>query len=86
MLKITIELISAIDGHQELVGIGYIINDGSGTPMSGNYDISIMRGKELRALDRSHITNFPREIMDAWDLLYIGLQNISENKIIVEKV
>ncbi len=85
MLKITIELISGIDGHQEVLGIGYIGNDCTGTHTSGNYDTYFLKKgrskikKESDIWRQGRVEKFPRQRLNAWNLLYRAL-HIAINK------
>jgi len=41
MIRLTVELISATDGHREILGTADIFNDGTGTKTRGNYGFRI---------------------------------------------
>jgi hypothetical protein len=69
MLRVTIELISAIDGHIETLGTAEIWNNVSGTPTKGNYSYRIY-GKRHRKFGEGSIEGFPRTRLLSWDLLY----------------
>ncbi len=81
MIKITVELISAIDGHREMLGEAIIYNDGTGTPTRGNYHaIFGKKGKTVPpgllpeyAYRTSEVKNFPRQTKNAWWLLCAAL-------------
>ncbi|MEK6880319.1 MAG: hypothetical protein AABY22_11955 [Nanoarchaeota archaeon] len=85
MLRVTIELISAVDGHQEVLGVGYIGNDGTGSPTIGNYNSYFLkkgRSKIKKASDiwrQGRVEKFPRQRLNAWNLLYRAL-HIALNK------
>ena len=75
MLRVTIELISAVDGHQEVLGVGYIGNDNT-------YFLKKGRSKIKKASDiwrQGRVEKFPRQRLNAWNLLYRAL-HIALNK------
>jgi len=86
MIKVTVELYSAIDDHIELLGEAIIYNDGSShTPSIGNYNALFgKKGKpvywkrgEFAATNlfrAVHVSGFPRKRLLVWDLLYRALQ------------
>lgn len=75
MILVTVELISAIDGHREILGVAEIWNDGKGSKSKGNYGFKI-GGRNRKNLTNSavirqgDIKGFPRNRLLAWDLLY----------------
>jgi hypothetical protein len=81
MLKITVELISAIDGSRDKKWEGLIYNDGTGTPERGNYvaafgpkggKIAALAGKygtRQRGWRYARFKDFPRKRLGVWDLL-----------------
>jgi len=81
MLKVTIELISAVDGHRKQWE-GIIYNDGSGTPESGNYIAAFgPKGSTVRAMTGRYsarkqrgwryaaLQGFARKRRGPWELL-----------------
>ena len=86
MIKVTVELISAVDGHTETLGEAIIYNDGSShTNSVGNYNALFgKKGKRIRwdqgrlgatnIFRAVHISNFPRKRLLVWDLLFRALQ------------
>ena len=83
MLKVTVELIPAGGGDREVLGVGYIANDGTGTVAAGNYyGWLLKRGyverSDAKCPDRvwrfGRLSHFPRQQLGPWDLLYRYLQ------------
>lgn len=80
MIVVTVELVSAIDGHRETLGTAYIANDGQGTPTQGDYDV-VLHGRDRSGL-RPHgprwkqgkVEGFPRQRLLGWDLVYRALK------------
>lgn len=75
MIIITAELVSAIDGHHEVLGQAVIYNDGTGTATKGNYEVLLNR-KRMRVWKQGHVDGFPRKRLNVWDLMYRGLREI----------
>ena len=76
MIKITVELISAIDGHREILGVAEIANDATGTISSGNYRYAFSKRKLPNQIFKGgSIKDFPRKRLLAWDLLYRCLKD-----------
>ena len=84
MIKITVELISARDGHREILHEALLYNDGTGTKTSGNYELYL--GKKGYTFQnvyegrghyrRGKVKNFPRLRKNSWHLIYEGLHDI----------
>jgi hypothetical protein len=72
MLVVKVELHSAITGEVTTLGTAKLINDGSGTPSSGNYRFSFT-DKSGREWKSGNLSGFPRKKLLAWDLLYRAL-------------
>lgn len=77
MLKVTIELVSAITRKTSTIGVAFLSNDGTGTRDRGNYDVQIMRkgvesplGKTTR---EGRVENYPRVAYNVWRLIARGL-------------
>jgi hypothetical protein len=68
MIKITIELIPFGIQEPHTIGIGYIVNDGTGTHTRGNYTFEF-GGKKGRKT-HGELLNFPRTTSNIWKLLY----------------
>ncbi len=68
MLVVTIEMYPVGDfGKRRIIGSALIMNDGTGTPESGNYKAKIW--KDGFPIGTPIIKDFPRHDLDAWDLL-----------------
>jgi hypothetical protein len=79
MLRVTVELISAVDpANNRVLGIATIANDGSGTMATGNYDITLSKwAPKLRSRWKSgRVEGSNRLHLGPWDLLYLGLRGI----------
>lgn len=88
MIKVTVELISAISRDRDrLLGVATIANDGTGTGVY-NYALSKMAPKERQAWkagraptegtllgDTGEITGFDNVARGPWDLLYLVLKH-----------
>lgn len=72
MIRVTVELRSAITGRTTVLGTAEIVNDGTGTHTRGNYRARFY-GKGGRFLRESTVGNFPRKRLLAWDLLLSAL-------------
>ena len=79
MLKVTVELIPAGGGPREVLGVGYIVNDGTGTSDAGNYYGWLLKKGYVERTDANdlqrvfkfaRLSNFPRQQLGPWDLLY----------------
>lgn len=83
MLRIKIELDSAITGEITELGQAVIYNDGSGTRDSGNYHamVQTLEGEVTGvSIEHTKVTKFPRLERDAWDLLYLVLQQLRSTR------
>ena len=69
MVKVTVELISAITGETSTLGVAYIANDGRGSKTRGNYD-AVFTLKSKAPWRMARVEDFPRQRLYAWDLLY----------------
>lgn len=69
MIRITVELISAQDGHSETIGTMFIVNDGTGTETRGNYN-AVFWAKRRAARKRVRVDSFPRQRLNAWHLIH----------------
>lgn len=84
MIKITVELISARDGHREILSEALLFNDGTGTPTRGNYEMHL--GKKGYTFQnvfegrghfrRGKVKNFPRKQKNVWYLIHEALDDI----------
>ena len=77
MIKVTVELISAIDpSRNRHLGTAFISNDGKGTPSVADYNVSLSkRGLPKSVWKSGRVRGFKRLKLGAWDLLYLALRN-----------
>lgn len=76
MLKVTITLESAVDGHTERLGHINIINTGMGTHESGDYIAHVfqqVKGKRKEVFV-SRLSGWPRLESSAWELVQAMLK------------
>jgi hypothetical protein len=77
VIRVTVELVSAISGETEHLGTAIIANDGKGTDTSGDYTVSLStRGWNARPWKSGRVEGFPRKRLGGWDLLYRALREI----------
>jgi hypothetical protein len=74
MIRVTVELISAVTGKTETLGVGTITNDGTGTIACGNYRVHLSRRTPGPPWRSANLYDFPRRKLCAWDLLYRALR------------
>lgn len=56
------------------LGLGIIVNEGTGDPTHGNYFVSLRSaGKQARKWKEGKVAMFPRKRLLAWDLIYRAL-------------
>lgn len=82
MLKVTVELVSAVDSSRSRVlGVAVIENDGiesietNGDTGSYRARFSKWAPKERETWKRGTVSGFNRKTRGAWDLLYLALQS-----------
>lgn len=82
MLKVTIELVPhGVESKKETLCVMHIVNDGTGTPTSGNYWARLSRcGNVLRTYRRVEVKGFKRIKLSAWRLLYEVLKQVYEKE------
>ena len=81
MIRVTVELFSAVDGHKEILGVAEIWNDATGTATSGNYGYALsQRGGSSKLWKNGFIKGFPRKRKLAWDLLFRCLKDAVEDR------
>ena len=82
MLRITVELCPRGDtSRPKHLGTAYIINDGSGDPDIGNYDVALSKwGKPNQQWKSGRVEGFPRAKRGPWDLLFLALQSCVEKR------
>lgn len=79
MIRVTIELISAVNGSRRELARMDIANDATGTVTRGNYDGVTYRGRDKGTLDKGtpqkvgRVENYPREAYHVWNLIYAML-------------
>lgn len=74
MIRVTVELDSAITGETTVIGKATIYNDGTGTKQKGNYKAVLIAPTEKAEM--TEVKDFPRLERDAWDLLYVILHRL----------
>jgi len=68
MIKVTIELISAITRETSILGEILISNDGTGTEHQGNYD-AVFYKEKCKVWKREKLLSFPRKRLNVFYLL-----------------
>lgn len=81
MILITVEIIPPeITGKErDIIAMGKIINDGTGTKERGNYRF-YLTGKRGTILKHGAVKMFPRKSYTAWNLLWRCLNEIFKSK------
>ena len=68
MIRVSIDLITHATGSEgKRLYTLEIVNDGTGTPVVGNYDV-VLRDGRGNALESTRLTDWPRQ-MNAWEML-----------------
>lgn len=76
MIRITIELVPyGIEDKKEVLHVGEIWNDATGTPTSGNYCYRLKARQSNRIFKHGSIQGFPRKHLSAWYLLKLVLDD-----------
>lgn len=87
MIRVTIELESAITGEVSTLGVLCIANDGTGSSTSGNYDAVVVRkgldnrlrrGQmplEYLTTRRGRVEEYPRTAYNVWRLVLRALRS-----------
>lgn len=80
MLRVTIEILPHGDeSKSRVLGIGYVINNGEGTPDVGHYTVELLKSPEYAETKgvwkRGAVRRFPRKRLGPWDLLYRALRS-----------
>ena len=79
MICITVKLVSARDGHTEILGSAVIVNDGgSATDKRGSYNAAFF-GKRTW-LRQGRVENFPRKSLNIWHLISRSLNAALEGE------
>lgn len=82
MLVIKIELHSAVTGKVKPLGQAIIINDGTGEPGRGNYEVRVGHGRDAKSLAKVYtrparkgrVENYPRLSYSVWRLVIRALR------------
>ena len=79
MIRVRVELISAVTGETTELARMHIINDGNGTETLGYYDVEVLRGTSTEQLNRrtvnkrGRVTAYPRKRYHVWHLVALAL-------------
>jgi len=75
MLRVTIELLPlGSESRKKHLGTIEIVNDRTGTPETGNYDVTLFKwGTGRRVWRRGRVDGFPRKRLGPHDLLLRAL-------------
>jgi hypothetical protein len=69
------------EDRKQHLGTAIITNDATGTETSGNYTVILSRrGSPKSCWKAGKVKGFPRKTRGAWDLLYLALKNIVEER------
>ena len=74
MIKITVELVSAISGNTSVLGVAHIANDGQGTVEKGDYAVKLSKFGGKGLWKSGWVKGFARQRLGGWDLLFRALQ------------
>lgn len=77
MIRVTVELVSAIDPSRDrLLGVATIANVGGGAS-SADYEATFSKWapKHEQTWKKGSVSRFPRLTRGAWDLLYLALRS-----------
>jgi hypothetical protein len=82
MLRVTIELWPfGEERWKKHLGTAIVANDGTGTETKGNYDVRLLKwGDSGKVWKEGRVKGFPRLSRGPWDLLYLALKNIVEDR------
>lgn len=75
MIRVRVELLSAVTGKTTERARMHIINDGTGGMTLGDYDVKVLRGRCAEALDnglvnkRGRVVRYPRQRLHVWNLV-----------------
>jgi len=70
MIVVRVELHSAVTGRVTTIGLMRLVNDGTGTPWIGNYDVQIMRhGSAGRPRKANRVEGHRRRALPIWTLI-----------------
>lgn len=77
MIRVTVELVSAIDPKRnKVLGVAVIANDGKGTATHGNYDVVLSKAGAAisQKWRQGRVEGFARKNRGGWDLLFLALR------------
>lgn len=82
MIVVTVELVSALDGHRETLGTALIGNDGgSKNARVGSYNAYFWAKRLTKEPWRQgRVEGFPRKRLNAWHLIYRALDDVIGGK------
>jgi hypothetical protein len=76
LIRVTIELIPlGFENRKKTIGELTIVNDGTGSQTSGNYQVTLMKSSSKRIWKLGTVKNFPRKRLGPYDLLLRALQD-----------
>jgi hypothetical protein len=79
MIVVRVELHSAVSGQVQELARAIIANDGTGTPETGHYIATTLRGRSAKQLSRlqpqrsAHVRDWPRQRLHVWNLVVEAL-------------
>ena len=79
MIRVRVELVSAVTGETTELARMHLINDGNGTESLGYYDVEVLRGASTKQLDRrtvqkrGRVAEYPRKRYHVWHLVALAL-------------
>lgn len=78
MIRVTVELVSAIDSaNDKVLGVMHIANDGKGTDAKCNYDGAVFTKPDFKRITREgHVPLWPRHSKTIWHLVAKMLLNM----------
>lgn len=81
MIRVTVELVSAVTGKTTKLGEMTIANDGIESrenPKRGSY-IAVLRGKRNADMGSARVVSWPRQARNVWDLVQFALFLLRDN-------
>lgn len=77
MIRITVELLSAVTGETTKLGEMHIANDGTGSYTHGHYDGKVLKKPNFKSTTRmGKVINHPRHAQTIWHLIGKMLKNM----------
>lgn len=86
MIRVTVELVSAVTGKTTELARMHIINNGAGDNSIGHYDGITFRGRSKKQLDKltamhtARVFNWPRQRLHVWNLVAKMLKELGYTK------